>query len=373
MGALAGALVVMANPAPAPTPAPSPMEVDSALKERGSSCTFSGSDGYSSASKSKADCSTIVLDSLTVPAGETLDLTDLSDGTTVTFVGTTTWDFEEWDGPLFAVSGTDITVTAEDDAVLDGQGALWWDGEGDDGISKPKFFQAHDLTSSTIENIYILNPPHQVFSIDNADTLAITDVTIDGSDGDTDDLGANTDCFDIGSSDSVTITGATCYNQDDCVAVNSGTNIIFTGGLCSGGHGLSIGSVGGRDDNTVEDVYFESSTVENSQNGVRIKTISGDSGTVSGIYYKDITLKDITKYGIYVTQAYDGDDATTGVPITDFELDGVTGTVEDDAYTVWIDCGSTSSCSSWTWTDVSITGGKGTDCTNEPDAASDSC
>lgn len=48
-------------------------------------------------------------------------------------------------------------------------------------------------------------------------------MTIDNSDGDTDDLGANTDGFDIGDSTNVVITGANVYNQDDCVAVNSGT------------------------------------------------------------------------------------------------------------------------------------------------------
>lgn len=271
--ALAGASAVLASPAhpPQTTPAPSPREVERAIEERAATCKFSGTKGYSSASKSKASCSTIILDGLTVPAGETLDLTDLEDGTTVIFEGTTTWEYEEWEGPLFAVSGTSIKVAGTSSAVLDGQGALWWDGEGDDGKTKPKFFQAHDLTDSTIENIYVLNPPHQVFSINGADTLTLASITIDASDGDDDDLGANTDCFDIGSSDSVTIKNAVCKNQDDCVAVNSGTNIKFTGGTCSGGHGLSIGSVGGRDDNTVENVYFESSTISNSQNGVRIK------------------------------------------------------------------------------------------------------
>lgn len=47
-------------------------------------------------------------------------------------------------------------------------------------------------------------------------------MTIDNSAGD-DAGGHNTDGFDIGSSSSVTITGAKVYNQDDCVAVNSGT------------------------------------------------------------------------------------------------------------------------------------------------------
>lgn len=65
----------------------------------------------------------------------------------------------------------------------------------------------------------------------------------------------------------------------------------FSGGTCSGGHGLSIGSVGGRDDNTVSGVVFKSSTVSNSQQGVRIKTKSGDTGTVSDITYEDITRK----------------------------------------------------------------------------------
>lgn len=48
-------------------------------------------------------------------------------------------------------------------------------------------------------------------------------MTIDNSAGDTDDLGHNTDGFDIGTSTGVTITGANVYNQDDCVAVNSGS------------------------------------------------------------------------------------------------------------------------------------------------------
>lgn len=293
VAALMGVSAVVATPAPpATTPAPSPKQVKRAIEERAATCKFTGTKGYSSASKSKASCSTIILDGLTVPAGVTLDMTDLNDDTTVIFQGTTTWEYEEWSGPLFAVSGTGIKVAGTSSAVLDGQGALWWDGEGDSGKTKPKFFQAHDLTDSTIENIYVLNPPHQVFSINGVDTLTVTGVTIDASDGDEDELGHNTDCFDIGASDGVTIKNAKCYNQDDCVAVNSGTNIKFTGGLCSGGHGLSIGSVGGRDDNTVENVYFESSTIENSQNGVRIKVRSSPGQPfphpplfLDGLYY----------------------------------------------------------------------------------------
>jgi len=67
------------------------------------------------------------------------------------------------------------------------------------------------LISSTISDIYILNPPVQVFSIDDCTDLTITGITIDGTAGDS--LGANTDGFDIASSTSVTISGANVYNQ----------------------------------------------------------------------------------------------------------------------------------------------------------------
>jgi galacturan 1,4-alpha-galacturonidase len=85
--------------------------------------------------------------------------------------------------------------------------------------------------------------------------------------------GHNTDAFDVGSSSGVPIKNANIKNQDHCLAVNSGTDITFTGGICSGGHGISIGSVGGRSNNVVKNVNISSSSISNSDNGVRIKTV----------------------------------------------------------------------------------------------------
>jgi polygalacturonase len=108
---------------------------------------------------------------------------------------------------------------------LNGNGAKWWDGEGTNGgKTKPKFFYAHSLTgTSSITGLNILNTPVQCFSVNSATGLTISDVTIDNSAGDTDELGHNTDAFDVGSSTDITISGANVKNQDDCLAVNSGT------------------------------------------------------------------------------------------------------------------------------------------------------
>ncbi|OKL59890.1 Polygalacturonase 2 [Talaromyces atroroseus] len=356
--------VVQAAPAPVPTTPPS-------LQERASSCTFSGSSGASSAIASKKSCSTIVLSDVAVPSGTTLDLTDLKEGTEVIFEGTTTFGYKEWKGPLISISGTDITVTGASGHTINGDGSRWWDGKGSNGgKTKPKFFSAHKMISSTIKGLNLVNSPVQVFSIDNAQDLTLSDVTINNSDGD--DEGAhNTDAFDVGESSGIYISGATVHNQDDCMAINSGTNITFTGGYCYGGHGLSIGSVGGRDDNTVADVKIESSKIVNSQNGVRIKTVYGATGSVSGITYKDITLSGITDYGIVIEQDYENGSPTgkptNGITISDVTMDNVQGTVESDATEIYLLCGE-GSCKDWTWTEVSVTGGKTSEkCENVPD------
>ena len=70
-------------------------------------------------------------------------------------------------------------------------------------------------------------------------------------------------------------------NQDDCVAITSGNNITVSNMYCDGGHGLSIGSVGGKSNNNVTNILFENSKVLNSQNGARIKTNSGTTGYIA--------------------------------------------------------------------------------------------
>ncbi|PYI01836.1 putative endopolygalacturonase A [Aspergillus sclerotiicarbonarius CBS 121057] len=360
LATLAGAALVSAAPAPSRA---------SEFAKR-SSCTFTDA---ATASESKKSCSSIVLKDITVPAGETLNLKDLEDGTTVTFEGTTTWEYEEWSGPLLYISGKDITVTQESGAVLDGNGAKWWDGEGTNGgKTKPKFFYAHDLDDSKISGLQIKNTPVQAISVE-ADNLIIEDVTIDNSDGDSEG-GHNTDGFDISESTYITITGATVKNQDDCVAINSGENIYFSGGTCSGGHGLSIGSVGGRDDNTVKNVTFIDSTVSDSENGVRIKTVYDATGTVEDITFSNIQISGISDYGIVIEQDYENGDPTgtpsNGITISDVKLEEITGSVDSDAVEIYILCGD-GSCTDWTMSGIDITGGEtSSKCENLPSGAS---
>lgn len=279
---------------------------------------------------------------------------------------------------MISFSGTDITITGASDHVIDGNGAAWWDTKGSNGgITKPKFFYAHKLIDSTISGLNVKNTPVQAFSVNSAENLSIKDVTIDNSAGDEVNsdgaaLGHNTDAFDIGSSTGVHISSANVKNQDDCLAINSGTDISFTGCTCSGGHGVSIGSVGDRAVNDVANVYIADTTISDSDNGVRIKTVYDATGSVKNVTYSGITLSNIAKYGIVIQQDYKNGSPTgkptDGVPITDLTISDVSGSVTSDAEEVYILCAS---CSDWTWSGVSITGGKeSTKCEGVPDGAS---
>ncbi|KAF4441838.1 endopolygalacturonase [Fusarium austroafricanum] len=339
-----------------------------ALESR-ASCTFTDA---ASAIKNKASCSTIVLDNIAVPAGTTLDLTNLKAGTHVIFQGKTTFGYSLWAGPLISFSGNNLLIEGASGHTIDCDGKRWWDGKGGNGgKKKPKFFSAHSMTNSNIKNLNVLNTPVQAFSINGVTNLGVYDVHMDNSLGDT--LGGhNTDAFDVGSSNGVYISGAIVKNQDDCLAINSGTNVTFTGGNCSGGHGLSIGSVGGRSDNTVKTIRILNSVISNSDNGVRIKAVSGATGSISDVKYDSITLSNIAKYGIVIEQDYENGSPTgiptAGVPITDVTINKVTGSVKSSGTNVYILCAN---CKNWTWTNNKVTGGKKSDkCQGVPSGAS---
>ncbi|CAI4039587.1 hypothetical protein SMKI_08G2560 [Saccharomyces mikatae IFO 1815] len=345
--------------------------VASPLSKR-DSCTLSGS-SLSSLSTVKK-CSSIIIKDLSVPAGQTLDLTGLTSGTTVTFEGTTTFQYKEWAGPLISISGSKINVVGASGHVIDGQGAKWWDGLGDKGKVKPKFVKLVLTGKSEVTGLNIKNAPHQVFSINKCSDLTINGVTIDIKDGDSAG-GHNTDGFDVGSSTNVVIQGCTVYNQDDCIAVNSGTTIKFLNNYCYNGHGISVGSVGGRSDNTVNGFWAENNHVLNSANGLRIKTVKGATGSVSNVNFISNKISGIKSYGIVIEGDYlngkTTGTATGGVPIKNLVMKDITGSVNSAAKRVKI---LVKNASNWKWSGVSISGGSSySGCSGIPTGSGATC
>nr|ADU33338.2 endopolygalacturonase [Gastrophysa viridula] len=324
------------------------------------SCTITNFEQVSSVI---ADCTDIRVSDLQVPAGETLDLEFKKTGVTITFEGKTTFGYKEWAGPLLRIKGKALTVVGAEGSVLDGQGQLYWDGKGGKGKKKPKFFKIKATEGSHFKNINLLNCPVQCTSIDHSGPLTLSGWTIDVSAGDKDNLGHNTDGFDINTTDGLVIENTVVKNQDDCIAVNQGTNFLFSNMECSGGHGMSL-SVGTSHEiskNTVRNITFADSVVAKSRNGIHIKThTNSGQGIIADVTYRNITMTDIWRYAVNVEQDYK-EGSPTGhpvgnIPIEGLTLDNVRGTLTGgESVPVYIICAE-GACTDFNWSSVTFDG-----------------
>ncbi|KAJ8940646.1 hypothetical protein NQ318_012729 [Aromia moschata] len=334
------------------------------------SCTVTS---YSKVADAVSSCTDITIDGITIPASTTLEM-KLKDGATVTFKGQNKFDYATWDGPLLKITGKGITVKGASGHSLDGQGSKYWDGKGGSGgKTKPKFFRIQATGGSVFEDLNIKNCPKQCVSIGDSDSLTISNFNIDCSAGDSE--GKNTDGFDVSSSSNIVIKNSVVKNQDDCVAVNHGSDMKFTGLTCSGGHGLSLSVGQSKTDssaNTVSNIEFSDCTVTNSRNGIHIKTHSdAASGSVKSVTYSNIKMSGITYYAINVQEDYEnGSSSGTpkgNIPITGLTIKGITATMTGShSVPVYILCG-TGGCSSWSWSSISISGNeKSSSCNYTP-------
>ncbi|KAJ6457261.1 polygalacturonase [Mycena sanguinolenta] len=303
-----------------------------------------------------SDCTSVLIEAFTVPSGETITIAAAS-GATVTMNGDITFAKTTAAGPLITFDTENIVFNGGD-RNINGNGALYWDGQGTNGgVAKPHPFVKFK-GFGTFEDVTVLNSPAQAISVGTTGgTAIIQGITVDNSAGNS--LGANTDGFDISASD-VTVAKCVVKNQDDCVAINSGASITIEDSTCSGGHGISIGSI--ATGKTVSGVKIARNTVTTGLYGLRIKVdATATDASVSNVIYEANTISGITEYGVLITQSYPDNDSTpgTGAPISGISFTGGTTSVSVDssAHTLVVDCGACSG--TWDFSDLDATGGVG--------------
>eukprot|EP00644_Phytophthora_capsici_P000597 jgi/Phyca11/130384/e_gw1.93.29.1 len=297
---------------------------ESPVQQDDGTCTLSGT--YVNGTD-VSQCSSIIIDSLSVPAGVMLDLTNVTEGASIKFQGTTTFGPKLWEGPLIKLTGKDLTVSGP--GTLDGQGSWYWP-QGQK-VTRPVFFRLSRVANSKLSGFSIKNMPFRTFSILSSNYTTISELLIDSRAGN--GSAKNTDGFDLSRNDHVTITNNRVYNQDDCLAMQSSSNTVFSNNYCSGSHGISIGSLGGPEQNvntTVSNLLVKDNTIVNSDNGIRIKTIIGLKGLVTNATYLNNRLENV-KHAIVMHSDYNKTKGgysglpTSLVNITNIKIDGLSG------------------------------------------------
>ncbi|KAL8513410.1 hypothetical protein ACS0TY_012755 [Phlomoides rotata] len=140
----------------------------------------------------------------------------------------------------------------------------------------------------------------------------------------------NTDGMHLSSSINVNITDSVIGTGDDCISVGHGTeNILIARITCGPGHGLSVGSLGKRPNETnLRRITIINCTLIGTTNGARIKTYH-DSPKIlaTGIYFQDLLMQRV-KNPIVIDQHYNSKKTPkqSSVKLSDVHFRNIWGT-----------------------------------------------
>ncbi|KAG6576416.1 putative polygalacturonase [Phytophthora cinnamomi] len=141
--------------------------------------------------------------------------------------------------------------------------------------------------------------PFRTSSIVTSKDMMLRGLTIDNRTGN--GISKNTDSFDLTKNTHVTITGNKIYNQDDYLAMQSSANTVFSNSYCCV---LSV-------------------QIENSDNGIRIKTIIGLKGLVPDAKYVQNTLSNVKNATVIHSDSSKAKGGYTDSPTTRMAIKGV--------------------------------------------------
>ncbi|CAG9853868.1 unnamed protein product [Phyllotreta striolata] len=305
-------------------------------------------------------CTNIVIQNLAVPANKKLVI-NLREGSVLTFRGTTSFGVGSLNDWLLTISGTNIHVIGEKGSLIHGHGEQYWDGQGGGGGRiKPKLLQISHVTNAKFENINLKNCPMFCTGVTNAEGLTIDGWRADCSEGDKGG-GRNTDGIGISWSNNVNINDAFIHNQDQCLYVNQGTNMVFTKIHCVNSNGICATagfSKTSYEENTVKNISFRNCVMEGGLTGVQIIAMSsGGNGEITDVSFHNVVLKGVRQQGIYIQMDYGNTGhVNNNIAVNNFQVSEIHGTVERNAEAVHIICGA--KCNQLRFSDIKITGSK---------------
>ncbi|XP_062209010.1 polygalacturonase At1g48100-like [Phragmites australis] len=248
--------------------------------------------------------------------------------------------------------------------LIDGKGQKWWDlpckphrggasthGSCDSPVAL-RFFMSNNVT---VQGLKVQNSPEFHFRFDSCRGVLVSGLSISSP-----ALSPNTDGIHVENTQDVLITNSVVSNGDDCVSIGAGTlNVHIENVTCGPGHGISIGSLGkpGSSLACVANVTVRNAVIRHSDNGVRIKTWQGGSGSVSSVSFENVRM-DAVRNPIIIDQYYclshSCENATTAVFVSGVSYAGIRGTYDVRSPPIHFGCSDAVPCTNITLSDVEL-------------------
>ncbi|KAL6964612.1 galacturonan 1,4-alpha-galacturonidase [Sarracenia purpurea var. burkii] len=236
--------------------------------------------------------------------------------------------------------------------LIDGKGDKWWN------LScKPhkavRFLKSSNLS---VEGIEMKNSPQFHLRFDECRDILIDSLRIKAP-----PRSPNTDGIHIQNTTNVKIQNSLISNGDDCVSIGAGCfNVEIRNITCGPSHGISIGSLGPRNSRAcVSNITVSDSTIEKSDNGVRIKTWQGGSGSVSQVTFANIHM-DSVRNPIVIDQYYCPNEGsscsnqTSAIAISNVFYSNIDGTYDARRPPLRLACSDALPCVNLTFSGVKL-------------------
>ncbi|CAL9153717.1 polygalacturonase At1g48100-like [Musa acuminata AAA Group] len=256
-------------------------------------------------------------------------------------------------------------MTLKGEGTIEGNGEEWWNlpckpHRGPKGSTLPgpcdspaliRFFMSYNLT---VRGLRVENSPQFHVKFDGCEGVHIEDLSIRSP-----ALSPNTDGIHIENTKSVAIYNSVISNGDDCISIGPGcSNVDIANVTCGPSHGISIGSLGVHNSQAcVSNITVRNAWIKNSDNGVRIKTWQGGTGSVSGISFDNIYMENVRNC-IIIDQYYcltkQCLNQTSAVWVTDVAYANIKGTYDVRSPPIHFACSDAVACTNITLSDVEL-------------------
>uniref|UniRef100_A0ACD5TQZ6 Uncharacterized protein n=1 Tax=Avena sativa TaxID=4498 RepID=A0ACD5TQZ6_AVESA len=258
------------------------------------------------------------------------------DGTIVAPSEPTTWPANGKRNWLVFYKAHGVSLSGS--GLIDGKGQKWWDlpckphkgGDTHGPCDSPVALRFFESNNVTVQGLKVHNSPEFHFRFDGCRGVHVNGLSISSP-----ALSPNTDGIHVENTQDVLIANTAISNGDDCVSIGAGTlNVHIENVTCGpGGHGISIGSLGKQGSRAcVSNITVRNAVIRHSDNGVRIKTWQGGSGSVSAVTFENVRM-DTVRNPIIIDQYYcltkSCDNATTAVFVSDITYTGIWGTYDN--------------------------------------------
>ncbi|VFQ81442.1 unnamed protein product [Cuscuta campestris] len=168
----------------------------------------------------------------------------------------------------------------------------------------------------------------------------------------------NTDGIHISGSTNVNVTELDIGTGDDCVSIGDGVNnLLVTKVTCGPGHGLSVGSLGKREnEDSVKGVVVKNCTLRGTTNGARIKTFRASPKLeAASITFEDLIMQNVTN-PIIIDQDYSSKDKIepSNVKLSDVHFRNIRGTAAIKNPAITLTCSQAYPCDGVELSDIDI-------------------